>query len=735
MRKTNLHKTKKITTLLLSLLINLTAVPINANAEVDTSYVTMNLVYDGANHKYNAKQIHLVVDGEEIKNLAMPPIIFQDYTLVPAKEVFEKMGAVVSWNDVKKEAYVGMGDNLVIIKANSTLAEVNGKQLEMQIPAKIINDKTMIPLSFVSQSLGFSVKWEDTTRTVAVMSDDYMKMLAFVGVNTATPTPAPVQTPSPSPAQPPVTVTPQPTALAKDVSTQPLTEEKHSETKITDVVLPTAQNGYSFAINATSPISKVNKFLLNDNRLVVDIYNAEMAVKNTAVAVQNSPVSKLRVGQNELTPVKITRVVFELNSTISYKVGFSQDRKQVIISFEKNEITGVGISSDGTNDKVSVTFTGQPSVKLQTLTNPYRVIIDAPLTSIKAVAPSGSGKYVSAVRVAQFDEQTARVVLDMAQDAKYSLDISGNTATVTLSEPTYKNVQYDMDKSAIIIDKKGSGTIGVSNITHNDQYSFGKYILTLPSDMSNILGYGEIPVGNDYISSVIIQQNGTGQTEIVINEKQILAFVVQEDDTRLYIKPMHPKQVYSKIVMIDPGHGGVKAPGVVANGITEKDLNFAIALKLKKLLESQNDVKAYFTRTTDVNVELMDRAYMANKTADLFVSIHNNSSDENKAANGTEVYYYKHDNDNVIGVSSQQVAEIMQKNLISSLGSTNRKVKSNSYIVIKHATIPAVLCEVGFVTNAEEAAKLKTEEYQQKAAEGIYKGILETFATYNIVRQ
>lgn len=165
------------------------------------------------------------------------------------------------------------------------------------------------------------------------------------------------------------------------------------------------------------------------------------------------------------------------------------------------------------------------------------------------------------------------------------------------------------------------------------------------------------------------------------------------------------------LVYVDAGHGG-SDPGAVANGIREKDINLAIALKVRDRLRALG-VQVVMNRETDVFVAFQDTAAHANSVKpDAFISIHANAA--TAAAHGIETYYNKS--------IDLALANEVHSRLVSYSGANNRGVKWNEFYVTKHTTMPAILTEVGFVTNATEAAKLKTDSYQNTLANAITDG-------------
>ena len=176
-------------------------------------------------------------------------------------------------------------------------------------------------------------------------------------------------------------------------------------------------------------------------------------------------------------------------------------------------------------------------------------------------------------------------------------------------------------------------------------------------------------------------------------------------------------------IFIDPGHGGPD-PGAVGNGVTEEYVNLNVSLELARLLrEAGFDVKIYRT-TSDENVlqnknaDLSNRAQTANKWgADYFISIHTNSS-ENPSAQGVEAYVYR------LGGASERLAKSITKAVSEELGSRNRGVMQANFAVLKRTNMPAVLIELGYLTNQTEALNLNSPAWQRAVARAIFNGIV-----------
>ncbi len=174
-------------------------------------------------------------------------------------------------------------------------------------------------------------------------------------------------------------------------------------------------------------------------------------------------------------------------------------------------------------------------------------------------------------------------------------------------------------------------------------------------------------------------------------------------------------------ILIDPGHGG-NDKGTIANDkkTFEKDITLKIGALVAQKLTKQKDVQAIISRNEDKYVSLADRAKLANEQGvDLFVSIHLNGQTGGSDAIGLETYYTKEKND-----GSYELAKQIQETITSYIDVRDRGVKPERFQVLLESKMPAVLIECGFLTNDEEAKKLKDEAYQEDLAEGIAQGIL-----------
>lgn len=195
---------------------------------------------------------------------------------------------------------------------------------------------------------------------------------------------------------------------------------------------------------------------------------------------------------------------------------------------------------------------------------------------------------------------------------------------------------------------------------------------------------------------------------------------VVADGIHLALSPDDEKKRF--MVVIDAGHGGkdVGAKGVAGN--YEKDFTLAMAKLVANELQQYPEFEVRLTRQTDVYYTLQERVQMANDWgADVFLSIHANSFPGNPKVRGTETYYYNS--------FSSDLAKVVHRHLVAATGFPDRKVKQEAFYVIKNTRMPAVLTEIGFLTNAEDNKKMTDPNFRKKVAKALAAAIREYYVT------
>lgn len=171
------------------------------------------------------------------------------------------------------------------------------------------------------------------------------------------------------------------------------------------------------------------------------------------------------------------------------------------------------------------------------------------------------------------------------------------------------------------------------------------------------------------------------------------------------------------MVIIDAGHGGHDRGGMPGQYYEEKGYALDVAKRLDSVLRSAG-YSTVMTRRGDYFVELGERAAIANRYKGgrvVFVSIHFNGA-PNPDAHGIETYYSS-------GSASARLAQSIHYQVLRTTGEEDRRVRSRSFSVLRNTRMPAVLCELGFLTNSGESRNIRSSSYRQRLAEAVAAGI------------
>ena len=510
-------------------------------------YVNMTLTYDYTQHKYSAEEVFVAINGNKLTGLKMPPIVLNNFTLVPAREVFEAMGATVEWKKDLEQVYVKYNDKLVVIPIGSTKAYVNGQATTMQTAAKIINNKTMIPLRFVATSLGMQVSWDTKTRVADIDTGNISSGDVVEVTEETTTTVAPVIT----------------TTTEQTTTTETTTEETTTVASTTET---TTEQTTAAEVNNISAItfSKGNSYK--------DIITIE--------GDYNPDVSK----------------------------AFSSDNKTLTLSINNAKL----VADKGNIDEGAYISSGY---YYQNNGNVVTVSLNLKDSNM-------------AVDIRQLGNNKTTVTVTYA--SSNSTD-SNNSSSSNSNSSLSGNCGYDAENARFYF--KNNGSINIKNIIESDNYNDLNYKLTLNGDYTSIFSNTTYPVNSSYINNIVVNSTATS-TVITFSEKKIMTVLMSEADGYIYIKPVLPKERYSKIIVLDAGHGG-SDPGASGNGLIEKNLTLSMLNKARALFDSDGTIKCYATRTTDTYPSFNDRTDLGNDVGDAFISIHINAA-ANTSAAGTE---------------------------------------------------------------------------------------------------
>ncbi len=651
--------------------------------------IEMDLFYQGKNHHYKAEEVKINIDGTELVPNDMPAIIIEERVMLPMRQIAQTLGCDVTWNEETKQVYITNQNEVLVFGINEKTGYQNGNTFTMDVPAQIINERTMLPIRAVANALHLEIKWDDPTRTVSIRKQH-----------------------TPTNSEPPAA----------------------NATTLHTITTPTSVNDKQvFTIEADGAIANFADVSASDGQILLQFANTKSNIASNIIQTNSNLISAIQTTTQQINGQFDTQMVFQLQQKAKYTITQSPDKTKLILSFADDvtkgkQIKDISVLHDGDTDKITISATDTLGAKVFTLSNPHRIVIDVPYatSNLPNTINTDGLQYVLSARSNMFTEDTFRLVLETNDFIDYPYKEENQTLILEIKPKAVQNIHLEDANHVIYLDKVQP--FSVNHVKLQDHYLDGYFDVVLPGNFETVYANGTYEIGGDVIQRMEISTVG-GNTVLRFVQNRISVYEVQDKGDKYAIVIKNPKEVYQKVLLLDAGHGG-KDPGTSGNGQIEKNLTLAIAQKVAKQLQN-SDIKVYLTRDSDVYPENAVRARTANQIADAMVSIHMNSGPP--SANGTEVLYQVHTNDDASKLTSKKLAEILQSNIIQATGNTNRGIKLwEDVLILNRTTVPTALIEVVFVTNAGDALKISTEAYQQQMAAAIANGIETAMRTHTL---
>jgi N-acetylmuramoyl-L-alanine amidase len=683
--------------------------------------LTFNSVVFGANEiinvsmngsKVQVKEVKVLMDGQAFKS-DVPSFIYIDRTLVPIRFVAESFGAEVGWDQATKTATVKHKDKVVklTIDSNKVVLNNEAKTLDKNSIPKLVtfsnNDsRTMVPVRFISEVLGYEVGWDENNQMPYINSSDDIEVIDL----------NPIIDPE-TPTNPTTPSVPASTATIDSIN-----------------VVKGSTSKQRVVIKSNQPIDFEPLFLPDSNKLIIDIEDAVLKTSDSKeIKVNDGYIRSVTYSQYDNDPY-VTRIVVQLEDKSDYDFYTSSDGKTNVLTFEEFKFNNIEIEKvDGVEALVIDDVKGI-EYNVMNLKNPERIVIDLMDTNLtKKISEFNlQTGFIKNVRVSQFsgdnnyspNDRIVRLVLDVQDgttNPNVSIERDGDKLIIKPEKSIWEFITYDSTGTDRLISIKNNDSV---RYDVNYDSSSKRMDIIIPSEDSDLVK-SMTALSDNFIRQIQVNENGD-DTIVSIYFVRGIEFEVLSDKRAEVIKiafRRDPNLKYDGTIVIDAGHGG-KDPGAISsNGTQEKVVNLQIALKVQRLLEDLG-FNVIMTRTDDTFVDLYERANIANRNnADLFVSIHHNST-LNKAVQGLEILYCPRGSG--VGKTADQypLAEIISKSILQSTGGIDRGIiQRPGLVVIRETKMPAVLVEVGYLSNAEEEARIINDGYQNKVAQGIISGI------------
>lgn len=659
----------------------------------------------------------------------IPYVIEDGVLLAPARTVLEGLGGMINWYGSLKVLQVKFDEELefkmqmgspIIQKNSGPQRDNSGAQIEkVSVPPQIIEGQGMIPLSYFVKQLGFLIKWDKSKKVTTIFKPSNW---------------------------------------------------------VLDLTFDEGLNGESLVITSTKEVPYVTHVLGNPNRLVIDIKRSALSARASDILWESYVFKNVRISQYDLETV---RIVIELNHEVQYKIleESGPDGFKVIVAFDPGirEVVmgkkGISIKSSGEIGEYTILELGE------------RLVVDLTdqILQLSEKTINFDHPLIERVRASQFswEPKKARLVLDLKKDIEYNV-LRGDTAKEIIISTRDRS---ELDESNLINGDTSLANGSDSNSAlSSDQSVDDSQQLNDKNETNRVTNFDEfivLDIGNEYGDNEVVSIGlitGINQ-RIVIHTSTPMpykAWYLPDPDrlvidiegakiqqktsqlpgekgsvkkVRMHQYPDKVRVVFDlseyvnhqtlsdertqkieiglghnplagKIIVLDPGHGGSDPGAIGKGGLFEKDITLKFGLKLKQLLKNAG-ATVIMTREKDVYPTLGERVDLANQlNSDIFVSIHCNSF-AGVDPGGTETFISPTPTSQTI-----LLAEKVQENLVKAIGLFDRGVKSDQFYVLNNTTMPAILVEVAFLSKDEEAELLKQDDFQFKAANGIYVGIL-----------
>lgn len=468
----------------------------------------------------------------------------------------------------------------------------------------------------------------------------------------------------------------------------------------------------AFLLRTTNKFTFDSFLLKKPDRLVIDLDGVVPAPEGYGDFKASGIVKAIRIGRQN--PEK-TRVVFDLSALVGYKLVNSAEEPDRLLVVFNSVLKEVGIISNTAEPSIFIDTTHPIQYKTTLALNPHRVIIDlwdVTLMGESLVIPGG-GAWISQIRVSQFDPQTIRVVLDV-KEPRGCVVIPSRTVDNRLEIKTIQritDVQWNQEKTPEEILIRSTGEINEEVAFTEDEQKMVILLrhAVLAGELKEKAKATQLVMAEDPASIVRIEVPKPGPVKY---KKELNA-----DRNELRISFAESPPLQGRLIVLDPGHGGVDAGAIGSQGGREKEINLAVSLKLKKKLEAAG-AHVIMTREEDKYVSLYERAAIANNAGSIItLSIHCNFHPDSRV-NGFEVFYHPDRKDSA-ALGKAIFEHVMRQVKIKPLA-----VKTSKDLVLTRETqMATVLIEMGFLSNRQEESIMKTEQFQDKIAEGIFQGV------------
>lgn len=570
-----------------------------------------------------------------------------------------------------EDEFILVGMNGRDVKVRKVSVILDGQALVSDVPSFILVDRTMVPIRMVAENYGAQVEWEQKTKTATVLYEDKKIDLTI--------------------DSPMASINEETRILDKNSIPKLVSFSKENASTMVPLAFISEILGYEVGYDEEEKVPYINSKTDQVDEEIDESQVEEPMEKEAKVKIEDIRVEEI-------------------------------DGRQAIVVYGQD----------------------LKEYKTMNLNNPDRYVmdfLDASLEDRTYFENNRDAGFIKGFRVSQFspdnnykeDDKIVRLVLDIKAgiaNPKFNIIKEKERLIIYPEESSWKNIEYSLHGVNRLIEIQNKEIA-----EYKSQYFEKGNLLQIEILSKTVdLKEGKIIIKDGLIDNINIVKNSKS-TVVYINfqrsvEHELLS---KEMDESILLKFKRGANipVEDRTIVIDPGHGGRQPGATSPNGTREKDVNLQVSLKTKKLLEDLG-YNVLMTREDDREVGIYDRVDFANdKNADIFISFHANASEYDRDINGVEILYCPAFKGDKGEVEQYPFAKSILDAYIEGTGANDRGVKQRSDLpVVRMTRMPAVLIEMGYLTNEAEERLIIDDGYQDKIADSVIKGIENYFEIY-----
>jgi N-acetylmuramoyl-L-alanine amidase len=457
--------------------------------------------------------------------------------------------------------------------------------------------------------------------------------------------------------------------------------------------------------------------LHNPERLVFELPLKIHFALGDIISASQSPVKQIRLKKNGNG-----MVVFDLDKASGYSLIRDPKQPNQVILIFNYRIEDVLISPQNgvAQLRVKTSMPADYTMEKHPETNSLELIFSGAVYHDEPVTIPGDGSLFRSVQIAPRGDDAVCIKVELAAWDEWVAERSRESPKLIEVKRVGKVTGTVWTKTA----QGGDLRISSDSAIMENVRTAGFDIKHLRIDLESL----QFPDGPDkeiscggQVKSVLLTNSDPHTATVDIEFNGLAAYTLGfSADRRQMTVHFHDSNLAGKTIVLDPGHGGSDTGACGKLDTYEKEINLAVAMRLQALLE-QAGVNVILTRTADKFIGLYERCYFANShRADLFISIHTNSH-PNPGIHGIEVFHYPGTK-----LARRLAAQVLDR-ITQSTGLQPLGVKTNNFVVIRETVMPSILVELGFLSNYWEERLLKSADFRDKAAIGIFNGIIGFF--------